>query len=246
MNTMQWSTTLWGQALCLLVALLLSTAIGAERQARHKDAGTRTHALVGLGSALFVILSKFGFADVLSTNLIELDPSRLAAQIVSGIGFIGAGVVFMQRSRIRGLTTAASIWLTAAVGSSCGAGLLIQAAVCTGMYFFVVIAFPLLGRQFGPLLGVGDSVHVDYQDGHGVLRSILTTCARHGFAVEGFSTRGESDGSASDGKPSNQLASGGRMVSVDLEVRGRGFDELIEDITSLGGVTSVVGVRDND
>lgn len=231
--------------MCLLVALLLSTAIGAERQARHKDAGTRTHALVGLGSALFVLLSKFGFNDVLAVDLIRLDPSRLAAQIVSGIGFIGAGVVFMQRSRIRGLTTAASIWLTAAVGASSGAGLLIQSAICTAMYFLVVVAFPFPGRRFGPFLGNGDSIHVDYEDGHGVLRAILAACAQHGFTVEGFSTRGGSD-APDDGADQNHPEATNRLVSVDLEVRGRGLDDLIEDMTSLGGVTSVIGIRDND
>lgn len=245
MNAMEWSDTLGGQALCLFTALLLSTLIGAERQARHKDAGTRTHALVGLGSALFVLLSKFGFNDVLAVNLVQLDPSRLAAQIVSGIGFIGAGVVFMQRSRIRGLTTAASIWLTAAVGASSGAGLLIQSVICTAMYFLVVVVFPLLGRRFGPFFGSGDSIHVDYEDGHGVLRMILAACAQHGFIVEGFSARGGPD--ASDDKSVRDSPEAtNRVVSVDLEIRGRGLEDLIEDMTSVEGVTSVVGIRGND
>lgn len=222
----------WGwQILCLVVATVLATAIGAERQARHKDAGTRTHALVGLGSALFVILSKFGFDDVLLTGLVQLDPSRVAAQIVSGIGFIGAGVVFMQRSRIRGLTTAASIWLTAAVGASCGAGLLVQSTACTALYFLVVVVFPVLGSRLRPFLGAGDTLHVEYVDGHGVLRSILSVCAQNGFSVEGFST---SVGKAND------------TVCADLEIRGRSLEELVDLITSLDGVNSVVGIRDND
>lgn len=222
----------WGwQILCLMVATVLATAIGAERQARHKDAGTRTHALVGLGSALFVILSKFGFDGVLLTNLVRLDPSRVAAQIVSGIGFIGAGVVFMQRSRIRGLTTAASIWLTAAVGASCGAGLLVQSTACTALYFLVVVVFPLLGRRLKPFMGSGDSLHVEYADGHGVLRSILSTCADSGFVVEGFST---------------SAGRGDSTVCADFEVRGRSLDDLVERLTGLKGVDSVVGVRDND
>ena len=95
----------WNQLLCLTAAFILSTAVGLERQVRQKSAGMRTHTLVGLGAALFMVISKFGFDDVLAADLIRLDPSRMAAQIVSGIGFIGAGVVFTRRNRVRGLTT---------------------------------------------------------------------------------------------------------------------------------------------
>ncbi|WP_427015537.1 MgtC/SapB family protein [Pseudarthrobacter sp. P1] len=116
-------TTWWQMFLCLGIALLLSTVIGLERQIMNKSAGIRTHALVGLGAALFVVASKYGFGDVLVPGAVVLDPSRMAAQIVTGIGFIGAGRVFVRRNKVRGLTTASSIWLTAPVGSSAGAGL---------------------------------------------------------------------------------------------------------------------------
>jgi len=99
----------WLQAGELGVALLLSAAIGLEREVRHKDAGLRTHILVGVGSALFMLISKYGFTDVLEGRLVVLDPSRMAAQIVSGIGFIGAGLIFVRRDAVRGLTTAAAI-----------------------------------------------------------------------------------------------------------------------------------------
>ena len=115
------SSSLWLAQLQLLpglvVALILSMAIGLERQFRGKQAGVRTHALVGIGSALFMMVSKYGFNDLLGDPGIGLDPSRVAAQIVSGIGFLGAGIIVFRSDAVRGLTTAASIWLTAAVGS---------------------------------------------------------------------------------------------------------------------------------
>ncbi|RJE22120.1 MgtC family, partial [Aspergillus sclerotialis] len=110
----------WPQICQLLLSVGLSAIIGIERQLRHKSAGLRTNTLVGTGSALFMLMSKFGFGDVLS-HYVVLDPSRIAAQIVSGIGFVGGGIIFKQQSEVRGLTTAAAVWLTAAVGSACGA-----------------------------------------------------------------------------------------------------------------------------
>ncbi|WP_315899764.1 MgtC/SapB family protein [Arthrobacter alpinus] len=106
----------WAILPCLSAAVVLPTLIGLERRINNKSAGTRTHALVGLGAALFVVVSKYGFSDVLVAGEVMLDPSRVAAQIVSGIGFIGAGLVFVRQNKVRGLTTASLIWLTAAVG----------------------------------------------------------------------------------------------------------------------------------
>lgn len=167
----------WSQLVCLSAAFLLASAVGLERQIRQKSAGLRTHTLVGLGAALFMIVSKFGFMDVLVEGTVRLDPSRVAAQIVSGIGFLGAGVVFTRRSRVRGLTTAASIWLTAAIGTAAGAGLILHAGFVTVAYFIVTILYPLLVDRFA-LGGQGEyTVRVDYVDGLGVLRDILSTCS---------------------------------------------------------------------
>ncbi|MEY9932699.1 putative Mg2+ transporter-C (MgtC) family protein [Catenulispora sp. GP43] len=130
----------WAQVGELAVAFVLSSAIGLEREIRQKAAGLRTYTIVGLGAALFVLVSKYGFTDVLRPDLVVLDPSRVAAQIVSGLGFIGAGVIFMRRDSVRGLTTAAALWLTAGVGAAAGAGLgLLRTVldVCTGAGFFV-------------------------------------------------------------------------------------------------------------
>jgi putative Mg2+ transporter-C (MgtC) family protein len=95
------------------------------------------------GAALFMLISKYGLTDVLETGRVILDPSRVAAQIVTGVGFLGAGIIFVRRDSVRGLTTAAAIWLTAAVGAASGAGLWVL-AVLTGIYFVVARVFPAL------------------------------------------------------------------------------------------------------
>ena len=127
-------------------AFLLSAAIGLEREVRHKSAGLRTYTLVGTTAALFLLVSKYGFMDVLAKELVVLDPSRVAAQIVTGIGFIGAGLIFVQGDRVKGLTTAATVWLVTAVGMACGAGLLLLALAVTLAYFVVAFVFPVVLR----------------------------------------------------------------------------------------------------
>ena len=110
-------------ALRLFVAGAMGVLIGLEREYRAKEAGYRTHFLVALGSALMMIVSQYGFTAVLKTDLIRVDPSRIAAQVVSGIGFIGAGTIILQKQIVRGLTTAAGIWATSGIGLAVGAGM---------------------------------------------------------------------------------------------------------------------------
>ncbi|AYG11746.1 MgtC/SapB family protein [Salmonella enterica] len=111
--------------LLLRIALagLLGGLIGLERQLRAKEAGLRTHILVGIGSAMFMIVSKYGFEDILLESHVALDPSRIAAQVVSGMGFLGAGTIIIQKQIVKGLTTAAGMWVTAAIGLVIGSGL---------------------------------------------------------------------------------------------------------------------------
>ena len=115
----------------MAVALGLGALIGFEREFRHQPAGFRTHALVALGSSLFTIISAYGFAGP------TVDPTRIAAQIVSGIGFIGAGTILHHSGGIRGLTTAASLWSAAAIGMAAGAGLVVIAAI--GVLLILVV-----------------------------------------------------------------------------------------------------------
>ena len=128
-------------------AFLLSAAIGLERELRHKSAGLRTYTIVGTTAALFLLISKYGFTNVLIEGRIVLDPSRVAAQIVTGIGFIGAGLIFLREDKVQGLTTAATVWLVTGVGMACGAGLLRLALFVTFTYFIVAFVFPLILRR---------------------------------------------------------------------------------------------------
>lgn len=111
----------------LFVALLLGGVIGLEREYRSKEAGFRTHFLVAVGSTLFCIVSQYGFGFDLK------DSSRVAAQVVSGIGFLGAGTIIFQRNMVRGLTTAAGLWVTAAIGLACGTGMYAAAVLSTAI-----------------------------------------------------------------------------------------------------------------
>lgn len=107
----------------LVVAGAMGALIGLDREYRAKEAGYRTHFLVSLGSALIMIVSQYGFTEVLGREGMGLDPSRIAAQVVSGIGFIGAGTIILNKQIVRGLTTAAGIWATAGIGLAIGAGM---------------------------------------------------------------------------------------------------------------------------
>ncbi|KAB1970590.1 MgtC/SapB family protein [Lacticaseibacillus casei] len=117
----------------LLVAAFCGFAIGFERKNRFKNAGIRTHMIVALGSALIMIVSKYGFFDILNLKNIALDPSRVAAQIVSGVSFLGAGAILVRHNNVNGLTTAAGVWTTAAVGMAIGAKLYILGLSATAL-----------------------------------------------------------------------------------------------------------------
>lgn len=105
----------------IIIAAILGGAIGLEREYRAKEAGFRTHFLVGLGSALFMVISQYGFGDALNAFHTSFDPSRIASQVVTGIGFIGAGTIIFQKHMVKGLTTAAGLWVTSAIGLTAGA-----------------------------------------------------------------------------------------------------------------------------
>src|ERR1700733_11205948 len=166
----------------LALAFTLSSLIGLEREWRQKSAGLRTHTLVGTGAALFLIISKYGFTDVLGPHVI-LDPSRVAAQIVTGIGFIGGGLIFVRGDAVRGLTTAAIVWITAAIGMACGAGLPLLALAVTAAHFVVVFVYPRLAAALPRSRYLEYGVRVVYEDGRGILRELLAESTRLGFSI---------------------------------------------------------------
>ena len=140
---------LWEFTFRLFLAGILGAVIGLEREYRAKEAGFRTHFLVSLGSALIMIVSQYGFEGVLGENGIGLDPSRVAAQVVSGIGFIGAGTIIIQRQFVRGLTTAAGIWATSGIGLAIGGGLYGVGIVATTFTLLGLELLSIIFRKVG-------------------------------------------------------------------------------------------------
>ena len=133
----------------LLVAAVLGSIIGWERERRAWTAGLRTHMMVCLGSSLIMIVSAFGFHDVLGAKGVVLDPSRVAAQVVSGIGFLGAGtILFLRNEVVKGLTTAAGLWTVAAIGLAVGGGLYIPALATTAIAMVILIVFKPVEERF--------------------------------------------------------------------------------------------------
>jgi putative Mg2+ transporter-C (MgtC) family protein len=134
----------------LFCAAVLGGIIGLEREYRSKEAGFRTHFLVALGSALFMIVSAYGFTDALNNDLQRWDLSRVAAQVVSGIGFIGAGTIIFRKTEniVSGLTTAAGLWVTAAIGLACGGGMYILSFGSTLMVLLGLEAFNYFLHKF--------------------------------------------------------------------------------------------------
>lgn len=164
-------------ALQLLAAAAAGTAVGLERQFRNHPAGIRTHALVAIGAATFTIVGTSGFdADGVSG-----DPSRIAAQVASGIGFIGAGAILKEGVTVRGLTTATSIWVSGAMGVAAGAGYyqLLVATVVVALVVLLLVGIlnGPLERAFRPIV----VVELEYRRGHGTLGPVLSAIDRlHG------------------------------------------------------------------
>jgi putative Mg2+ transporter-C (MgtC) family protein len=243
----------WVQIAEFGIAFLLSGIIGLEREIRQKAAGLRTYSVVGAGAALFTLVSKYGFTDVLHSGTVVLDPSRMAAQIVSGLGFIGAGVIFVHRGSIQGLTTAATIWLTAGIGAAAGAGLPVLAVLATAAYFALSYVVRPLAHRLPVLRTVPVTYRITYLQGTGLLRELLDRCTRAGFAVAELRTvasvdamdaagaEGAADKSALAARfapvPAGRQGQGERIVEVMLTVQGRGDpDALTLHLAEVPGV----------
>ena len=170
----------------LFAAFGLTTLIGLERTIQGKVSGLRTQTVVGTSSALIMLISKYGFGDVLSAQTIELDPSRVAAQIVSGIGFLGARIIITRRGAVHGLTTAAAVWESAAIGMAAGAGLLLLAIAVVALHFVSALAFNVVERQLNARLRGSVRLHIIYESGLGVLLQMLRAAkvAAHGLDAD--------------------------------------------------------------
>ncbi len=232
----------------LLLAFVLSALVGLEREIRQKSAGLRTYTLVGVSAALFMLVSKYGFTDVLVTGQVVLDPSRVAAQIVSGIGFIGGGVIFMRRDVVRGLTTAASVWLTAALGMACGAGLPVLALTTTVIHFVVMLVFPRLVGFLPRSRRTATRLRVLYQGGRGLMREIVVACTQLRFSIDHVEVL-QGGGLHEAAEQAQDLADvegtepdGGRngLVSLTMQVKGkRPVSHLVGRLSGIDGVVQV-------
>ncbi|MBR5241115.1 MAG: MgtC/SapB family protein [Muribaculaceae bacterium] len=139
----------WEFTLRLSVAFILGAIIGLDRTYRAKDAGFRTHILVSVGSALMMIISQYGFEDFVGDDAVRYDPARIAAQVVSGIGFIGAGTIILQKHIVRGLTTAAGLWATAGIGLAVGSGMYSIGIVTAVLTLLGLELFPFIFKKVG-------------------------------------------------------------------------------------------------
>ena len=176
--------TTWDMILRLVLSGILGALIGMERMGHYKEAGLRTHFVVAIASSLIMLVSKYGFLDILHASTIVLDPSRMAAQVVSGIGFLGAGTIIIHRQFVHGLTTAAGLWATSAIGLSIGAGLY---WVGIGAAILVLIALELLDKGEKKFLSKNRVLSVQTQN----INPVLETVMNSGIKVSHIEIRNE-------------------------------------------------------
>ena len=217
----------------LFVAFGLTALIGLERELQGKSAGIRTQTIVGTAAALILLVSKYGFTDVLTPDLVVVDPSRVAAQIVSGIGFLGAGIIIFRRGSVHGLTTAAAIWESAAIGMAAGAGLLLLACMVTAMHFLVVVGFLPLARRLSARLSGAIRLHVTYDAGRGVMTRLLQACDRRQWQLTELTVDA----------PGEPLGEEPGRSGVMLTLTGAG---ILTAPTVLAGVDGVTAIRQLD
>ncbi|WP_099041198.1 MgtC/SapB family protein [Mycobacterium neglectum] len=219
------------QIIELFVAFGLTALIGLERELQGKSAGVRTQTIVGTAAALILLVSKYGFNDVLQDGLVVVDPSRVAAQIVTGIGFLGAGIIIFRRGSVHGLTTAAAVWESAAIGMAAGSGLLLLAVTVTAMHFLVVVGFIPLARWLTSRLSGSVTMHVSYLQGQGVMTRLLQACERRQWQLTDI---------AND---TAELATGAGQAGVLLTLGGKG---IVNAPMVLAGIDGVIGIHQLD
>jgi putative Mg2+ transporter-C (MgtC) family protein len=206
---------LWNLIFRLLAATAMGAAIGIEREYHAKEAGLRTHLLVALGSCLFMILSVYGFDFMLGHDHVSFDPSRIASQVVTGIGFIGAGTIILQKQVVRGLTTAAGLWVTAAIGLACGNGMYWIALVTTAV---VLISLGLINIYL-PYLSQRERSITFLAEDYVVMTEVLENLRREKIVVMNYEMHKDAD--ENDG-----------LMLVTIEIRMKKYDNL-KEITSI-------------
>jgi putative Mg2+ transporter-C (MgtC) family protein len=215
-------------AVRLLVAAGLTGAIGLERELRDRAAGLRTHMLVGIGAALFTIVSAYGWTafEFSTRSGVVFDPTRIAAQIVTGIGFLGAGAILRQGLTVRGLTTAASLWNVAAIGMAAGAGFYSAAVVATAIVLIGLGPFRWLegATTLNRFRRAGRQLEIDLAKDHSIAEPLAVIDGRR-VRVSRVQFEDELDW---------------RRLRVELDLPlGQAEERLVEDLASLEGVRAV-------
>ncbi|NWL89143.1 MgtC/SapB family protein [Paenibacillus sp. 79R4] len=168
----------------VLIAGICGVTIGFERKNRMKEAGVRTHFVVSVGAALMIIVSKYGFQDQIGWSNLSLDPSRVAAGVVSGVGFLGAGMIFMQKNTVRGLTTAAGIWATAGIGMAVGAGMYFMGI---GVMIIIVIGQLVLHGRFNWLASPKtEKLLVTIDNDEAIIPGFMDRLSKRHISIVGF------------------------------------------------------------
>ena len=191
----------------LLAATAMGAAIGIEREYHAKEAGIRTHLLVALGSCLFMILSAYGFDAFLAKDHTSFDPSRIASQVVTGIGFIGAGTIILQKQVVRGLTTAAGLWVTAAIGLACGIGMYVIAIVTTVL---VLVSLGVINIYL-PYFAQKERMITFLIEDYKVLTDVLESLRKEKITILNYEMHKDAD------------ENNGKML-VSIEIRMRKYD----------------------
>ncbi len=184
----------WELLVRLLTACICGCIIGIERSFRQKEAGIRTHVILALGAALMMVVSKYGFNDIglMDMNSLRADASRIASNIVTGISFLGAGVIFVRGGSIKGLTTAAGIWATAGIGMAIGAGMYTIGISCTAL----MIIIQLLLHKFMPFSENMETniISIKINEGAHTLDDITNQLTQAGMVVTGIRFKKQDNG----------------------------------------------------
>nr|WP_242488098.1 MULTISPECIES: MgtC/SapB family protein [Bacillus] len=177
--------------------------IGIEREIRSKEAGLKTHFLVAVGSALIMVVSKYAFSDIVFEEHTSLDPSRIAAQVVSGVGFLGAGTIIIQKQVVKGLTTAAGLWATAGIGLAIGAGMYV---VGIGATILVLIGLEIVSRIFKVQFLFPQNITVQmFVNKHEAVQQILETLQVKGIPILSYEVEASQQGTETVYKVRMQL-----------------------------------------
>ena len=188
--------------------------IGIERESRNQLAGIRTHALVAAGAAVFTLAGAHGFSDIARGP--NIDPMRVAAQVASGIGFIGAGAIIRDRGSVRGVTTAAALWTSAALGLAAGAGLWGVAGAGAAVTLLVLVGLRPLSSRLAPFATPLRTIDIEYEKGHGTMGPLVDAIRGAGAEIDDLNIHDSSGGST-------------RAVAVDVRVRNPSD---LDDVTS--------------